>query len=66
MAIRPRCDMRISKNCEDELKHFGGILFSPPLAGKFVPMKGGKVKKFHVCVPCFRTIMKIRGQSKGG
>jgi len=62
MAIKPKCDMRLSDKCEDELKQFGAILFSPPLSGKFVPMQGGKVKKFHVCVPCYKKILNMRSK----
>lgn len=46
MAIKPTCDA-----CKKELKEFGGILLSPP-------DKAGKVRKFHLCVPCYARIAK--------
>jgi len=46
MAIRPKCDM-----CKKELKEFGGILLSPP--------KKNIVKKFHLCVECYKKISRF-------
>jgi len=62
MTIKPICDIQISTKCEGELKQFGGILFSPPLKEKFVSMQGGNVKKFHICVVCYKKLMKMRGK----
>jgi len=47
MAIKPICD---NKNCKEELKVFGGILLGPP-------NKRGYVKKLHLCVKCYNTIL---------
>lgn len=44
MAIKPKCD-----KCGEELKDFGAILFSPP-------DKNSTVKKFHVCVGCYKKM----------
>ena len=49
MAIKPVCDMKLVENCEGELQQMGAILFAPP--------QGHDVKKYHVCVPCFKEIM---------
>ncbi len=46
MAIKPVCD-----SCGDELMEFGGILLSPPDGG-------GSVRKLHLCVNCYRKIIK--------
>ena len=46
MAIKPICN-----KCKKELKKFGAILFSPP-------DKKGKVKKFHICENCYKSIIK--------
>ncbi len=46
MAITPNCD-----NCGEELKEFGGLLFSPP-------NKENKVEKFHLCVNCYEKIQE--------
>ena len=46
MAIKPICD-----RCNKELKAFGALLFSPP-------DKKSMVKKFHVCVPCYKELVK--------
>lgn len=48
MGIKPICDIKLSEDCEGELKQFGALLFSPP--------DGVIVKKYHVCVPCFEEI----------
>lgn len=45
MAIRPTCDM-----CKQELTAFGGLLFSPP--------KKNIVKKFHLCVTCYKAVVR--------
>ena len=44
MAIKPICDF-----CGQELGAFGALLFSPP-------NKNSEVKKFHVCVDCYKKI----------
>lgn len=44
MAINPHCDF-----CLQELAHLGGILLSPPDAAS-------RVKKLHVCKPCYAAI----------
>lgn len=49
MAIKPICDMKLVRNCEGELKHMGAILLGPP--------DGHDIKKYHICVPCFKKIM---------
>lgn len=49
MAIAPRCDF-----CGKELTEYGALLFSPP-------KKKTDVKKFHVCVPCYKKILRLRG-----
>lgn len=46
MAIKPICD-----SCDQELKDFGGILLSPP-------NKKSQVKKFHLCVKCYKDLVK--------
>lgn len=46
MAIKPNCDF-----CKKELKEFGGILLSPP-------DKKSKVLKLHLCVLCYKQILK--------
>ena len=46
MALRPRCD-----RCRKELKRFGGLLFSPP-------DKKNIVKKYHLCISCYRKFSK--------
>ncbi len=46
MAINPICD-----KCGKELTEFGAILFSPP-------DQKSTVKKFHICVSCYRKITK--------
>lgn len=51
MAIKPICDMKLVRNCEGELKHEGAVLLGPPEEG------GHDVKKYHVCVACFKKIM---------
>ncbi len=45
MAIRPKCD-----KCGEELKDFGAILFGPP-------DENSTVKKFHICVNCYKKIV---------
>lgn len=45
MAISPKCD-----KCGQELIEFGAILLSPPDAQNMV-------KKFHVCVACYETML---------
>lgn len=45
MAIRPKCD-----KCKKELKKFGALLFSPPVKNV--------VKKFHMCVACWKKISR--------
>ncbi len=47
MAIHPNCDF-----CKKELVGYGALLFSPP-------KKSGEVKKLHVCVHCYKEILKI-------
>ncbi len=42
MAIKPKCD-----KCNKELTEFGGILLSPP-------NKKNEVKKYHLCVECYK------------
>lgn len=49
MAIRPVCDF-----CKKELVGFGALLFSPP--------KKSDVRKYHVCVFCYKKLMKFRGR----
>lgn len=44
MAIKPICD-----KCNQELSEFGAILFSPP-------NEDSEVKKFHICVACYKEI----------
>lgn len=44
MAIKPKCDF-----CKQELGEFGAILLSPP-------ENGVDVKKYHICVSCYRSI----------
>ena len=46
MAIKPKCDA-----CKKELTEFGGILLSPP--------KRNTVKKFHLCVKCYRDVVRL-------
>ena len=46
MAIKPKCD-----KCKKELKDFGGILLSPP-------DKNNKVRKFHICQDCYKSMAK--------
>jgi len=46
MAIKPVCD-----KCGNELKEFGGILFSPP-------DDSGFVRKWHLCKACYEKIAK--------
>jgi len=46
MAITPKCD-----KCKQELQEFGAILFSPP-------DEKSQVKKYHVCVHCYREMVK--------
>ena len=52
--IKPKCYFKLSPECEGELRHFGGILFSPP-SGTEEPMD---VKKHHICVKCYEALMK--------
>ena len=49
----PTCDLRISEKCEGKLRHFGAILFSPP-------KEKHDVKKWHVCVECYKEIAKMK------
>jgi hypothetical protein len=44
-VLKIKCDM-----CNKELKELGALLFSPP--------KGNDVKKYHICVKCFKRIME--------
>jgi hypothetical protein len=54
--IKPKCDLKLSPDCEGELKQFGAILFSPP--------SGKTCLKYHVCKPCFDFLMeKVSGGS---
>ncbi len=46
MSIKPICD-----KCNKELTKFGAILFSPP-------DQKSNVKKYHICVKCFKEIIK--------
>ncbi len=46
MSIKPKCD-----KCKKELTEFGAILFSPPNSKS-------EVKKYHLCVDCYKTIIK--------
>jgi hypothetical protein len=52
MAIKPKCDF-----CNCELNEFGAILLSPP-------NKHNLVKKLHLCVSCYKKILKLLKQSK--
>ncbi len=45
--IKPHCDF-----CKKELKDFGGILLGPP-------KKSGEVKKMHICVSCYKQLVKL-------
>jgi hypothetical protein len=45
MSIKPICD-----KCGAELTDFGGILLSPP-------NQKGEVKKLHLCVGCYQTVI---------
>ena len=54
--IKPKCDLKMCKDCEGELKQFGAILLSSP--------KGHTVKKYHVCVPCFEMIIFLWENTK--
>jgi hypothetical protein len=47
MAIKPKCDI-----CKEELKDYGAILLSSP-------NKKSMVKKYHICLKCFRKIKKV-------
>lgn len=38
--------------CDKELKKFGALLFSPP--------RGFTVKKFHICVECYKKYFLVR------
>jgi uncharacterized protein with PIN domain len=44
MSIKPKCD-----KCGEELTEFGAILLSPP-------NENSEVKKFHICVECYKII----------
>jgi len=44
--IKLYCD-----KCGEELKELGGLLFSPPKEGR-------EVKKFHLCVECYKDIKR--------
>lgn len=44
MAIGPVCD-----KCKQELKDFGGLLFSPP-------DDKGMVRKLHLCQACYKEL----------
>lgn len=44
MSIKPKCD-----KCGKELTEFGAIVLSPP-------NKNSEVKKFHICVECYKKI----------
>lgn len=44
MAIKPKCD-----KYGNELTEFGAILLSPP-------NEDSEVKKFHICVECYKKI----------
>ncbi|MFH1473904.1 MAG: hypothetical protein ABIE55_03345 [Candidatus Aenigmatarchaeota archaeon] len=44
MAIKPVCS-----KCDNELKEFGGILFSPP-------DDDDMTKKWHLCKSCYESI----------
>lgn len=44
--INPKCD-----KCKSELNEFGGILLSPT-------NDKSEVKKFHLCVNCYKEIEK--------
>lgn len=46
MAIKPKCDF-----CKKELNKFGAILLSPP--------NKNKVKKFHICLSCYKKVIKL-------
>lgn len=46
MAIKPVCN-----RCGNELKEFGGILFSPPNNSELV-------KKWHLCRSCYEELIK--------
>lgn len=52
MAIQPSCD-----RCGRELNTFGAILLSPPNEESFV-------KKFHICVSCYQTILEEMNKSQ--
>jgi len=54
--IKPVCDLKLSKNCEGELKQFGAILFSPP--------KGKTCIKYHVCKQCFDLLMQVKDSAE--
>jgi len=47
MAIKPKCNI-----CKEELQDYGAILFSPP-------DKKSTVKKYHICLKCFKKIKKL-------
>lgn len=46
MSINPICD-----KCKKELQTFGGILLGPP-------DENSNVKKFHLCVDCYKEIVQ--------
>lgn len=50
MAIAPTCC-----RCHGELQEPGGLLFSPPIGD------GWTVKKDHLCVGCYRTVIELIG-----
>ena len=52
MAINPTCD-----KCGIELSEFGAILLGPP-------NKLNLAKKLHLCVGCYKKILKLLKQSK--
>jgi hypothetical protein len=45
MAIKPKCDV-----CEEELKDYGGLIFSPP-------NEEGMVKKLNLCKNCYDKLI---------
>ncbi len=45
--VKPKCGF-----CDKELQTYGGQLFSPPL-------KGGEMKRLHVCRACYNRLMKL-------
>lgn len=47
MAIKPKCE-----SCKKELNRFGAILLSSPNKKNFV-------KKIHLCVNCYKDILKF-------